>query len=148
MSTHVNYSQQNPRKTTLKCLILPTNRPVRLPGRRPAKGKFKRSRASGARASGIVMPAPDDLLDRIYSVVKQLKQRVPTSEQKNVLVLQSRWKCLNSSLLSLKIPLENYQPYAIKKGILQKIEQETNRGKYKNGKESEHRASRNGNICS
>jgi hypothetical protein len=119
LENYISHSEQNPRKTTMKCWVQP-RAAVKVPGRRPASKKSK--------SNGVVIPPPDTLLSMIHRAVEVFQRMCPTEKEKKDLVTRDRWTCLNSELLTLTVPLEQYQSYAISKGIMAQIEQETFRG--------------------
>ena len=75
----------------------------------------------------------------IQQAANEFQKLCPTSEQQSALVQNSRWGCFNNALLSLKIPLLQYQKYAISTGIVMQIEQETFRNEKSESSEHMHR---------
>ena len=75
----------------------------------------------------------------IQEAAQKFEKLCPTSDQQNALVQHSRWGCFNDALLSLKIPLLQYQKYAISTGIVMQIEQETFRNEKSESSEHMHR---------
>ena len=149
LDEHVLFSTQNPRKTTLKCFKFRTTSKV--PGRRPSKKRPRSSESeksgksgkSGKNGSGsgnlFCKPPSDKLLVMIQEAAQKFQKLCPTKSEQNALVQHSRWGCFNDALLSLKIPLLQYQKYAISTGIVMQIEQETFRNEKSESSEHMHR---------
>ena len=135
LDEHVLFSLQNPRKTTLKCFKF---RPKsKVPGRRPGK---KRPRNGNSNFnSAICKPPSDRLLLMIQNAAGEFRKLCPSSDQQDLLVQHERWNCLNNSFLSLKIPFEQYQNFAIRTGINKQIQEKTFRDTASESSEHMHR---------